>query len=176
MELDRSVVQRKVCLLGDFAIGKSSLVRRFVYDIFDERYITTIGVSIFRKQMSLDQQIQLNMVIWDLASEDKYEDHRAHYFHGTSGALMVCDLTRPETITKLKEKYIDQMLRSSPDVSLVIVGNKADLVEPDSVSIAQVEKLAAEFKVPFQITSAKTGENVENAFISLAQQFQLSDG
>lgn len=176
MEPENSVVQRKVCLLGDFAIGKSSLVRRFVYDIFDERYITTIGVSIFRKQLSLDQQTLLHMVIWDLASEDKYEDHRAHYFHGTAGALLVCDLTRPETIEKLKEKYIDQMLKSSPDASMIIVGNKADLVEPGSASIIQVEKLAAEYQVPFQITSAKTGENVENAFVLLARQFQFNNG
>lgn len=176
MELESSIVQRKVCLLGDFAIGKSSLVRRFVYDIFDERYITTIGVSIFRKQLSLANQTQLNMVIWDLASEDKYEDHRAHYYHGTAGALLVCDLTRPETIDKLKEKYMDQLLKSSPDASMIIVGNKADLVEPDSASIVQVEKFAAEYKVPFQITSAKTGDNVENAFILLARQFQFIDG
>ena len=176
MDSQNSVIQKKVCLLGEFAIGKTSLVRRFVYNIFDERYLTTIGVSICRKEIATFDSTLLNLVIWDLASSDKYEDLRSHYLHGTAGALLVCDLTRPETIEAIRTTYVEQLLKNSPDSSIVLVGNKKDLINPASDAINQLEKLALELDTPFQTTSAKTGENVEAAFTLLANLLHKTDG
>lgn len=166
------VNQRKICLLGDFAIGKTSLVRRFVYNVFDERYLTTIGVNITRKEVEIDDKPPLNLVIWDLASSDKYEDIRAHYLHGISGALLVCDLSRPETIDKLKTVYVDQLFSNNPKASVVVLGNKIDLVSPEAESIKMLKTFAEGLNAAYLLTSAKTGENVENAFNLLAADLQ----
>lgn len=176
MDSQNSVLQKKVSLLGEFAIGKTSLVRRFVYNIFDERYLTTIGVSICRKEMVMYDSSLLNLVIWDLASSDKYEDLRSHYLHGTAGALLVCDLTRPDTIEAIRTTYVEQLLKNSPDAAIVVVGNKVDLVDPKSEALAQFEQLASDLGAPFKTTSAKTGENVEAAFTLLANLLQKTDG
>lgn len=172
MDSKNQVVQRKICLLGDFAIGKTSLVRRFVFNLFDERYLTTIGVNITKKEVVLGPNRIMNFVIWDLASSDIYENLRSHYLHGIAGALLVCDLTRPETIEKLRTTYLDQLYRNSAKAFIIVVGNKIDLVKPDAESITMVKALAEELSTPCQFTSAKTGDNVENTFRLLATELQ----
>ncbi|MCP5099231.1 MAG: GTP-binding protein, partial [Chloroflexi bacterium] len=91
------VVQKKICLLGDFAVGKTSLIRQYVEGKFDDRYLSTIGVKISRKTLKRDA-MTLNLLIWDLAGGDNQNQIQATYLRGAVGALMVCDLTRTETI------------------------------------------------------------------------------
>ena len=94
-------LSKKVCLLGDFAVGKTSLVRRFVYDLFDDKYISTIGVKVSRKTVSLardDDIVDLTMMLWDLAGSEEFSRMRASYLRGAACALMVYDISRPETL------------------------------------------------------------------------------
>jgi small GTP-binding protein len=170
------LIQKKICLLGDFAIGKTSLVRRFIYNMFDDRYFNTIGVNISRKEVPLSEEATMRLLIWDLSSNERFEKNRSDYLHGTSGALLVCDLSRPDTLKVLKSYYVDHLYKNNPQSFVVVIGNKIDLVPPDCEAIGLVMDLAAELKAPYQITSAKTGENVEAAFLSLAKGLYESSG
>lgn len=160
------VVQKKVCLLGDFAVGKTSLVRRFVEGHFDDKYLSTIGVKVSRKSVEREDH-QLNFLIWDLVGGNEFSRSEAGYLLGAAGALVVCDLTRPDTLEAMK-RYATQIRTVSPAVSLVFLGNKFDLVKERAISDDVLTAVSTELNAPFLYTSAKTGENVEAAFAQLA--------
>jgi small GTP-binding protein len=161
---------KKICLLGDFAVGKTSLVRRFVYDLFDDKYISTIGVKVSRKTVAIpraDEVVELTLMLWDLAGSEEFTHMRGSYLRGSAGALLVCDLTRPETLDSLKT-YADDLLGVSPDAQLILAANKRDLADQHLTS-AQVEGVAADLDAPCYLTSAKTGEEVETLFRHLGR-------
>jgi len=160
------VVQKKVCLLGDFAVGKTSLVRRFVEGRFDDKYLSTIGVKVSRKSLEREAH-QLNFLIWDLVGGNEFTRAEAGYLLGAAGALVVCDLTRPDTLEAMK-RYTNQIRTVSPAVSLVFLGNKIDLGEERAIPDDVLTAVSTELNAPFLCTSAKTGENVEAAFSLLA--------
>jgi small GTP-binding protein len=159
-------VQKKICLLGDFAVGKTSLVRRFVYDLFDDHYISTIGVKVSRKTVVVprdDGIVELTMMLWDLAGSEEFASMRSTYLRGAAGAVLVCDLTRSETLDVLCARVAD-LLDVNPDAQLIVAANKCDLTEQQRLAPARVEAVAAELDVPYYITSAKTGDEVEALF------------
>jgi small GTP-binding protein len=161
-----AVLQRKVCLLGDFAVGKTSLVRRFVYDVFSEKYITTIGVKVSLKKVSVPRDgeaVELSMMLWDLAGSEEFEHVRASYLRGAAGAILVCDLTRPESLACLPQ-YADQVLGLNPAARLIVAANKLDLNDQRRLSFAEVERTAGRLNAPRYLTSAKAGTDVESLF------------
>lgn len=164
-------ISKKVCLLGDFAVGKTSLVRRFVYDLFDEKYISTIGVKVSRKTVAVPTDdgpvVELTMMLWDLAGSEDFSQMRGSYMRGASGAILVCDLTRPESLTSLDE-YMTELNKVSPEAMLIVVANKSDSPE-QRLFLQQVEAAAAALGADCFITSARTGENVEEMFRHLAR-------
>jgi small GTP-binding protein len=162
-------LSKKVCLLGDFAVGKTSLVRRFVYDRFDDRYITTIGVKVSRKTVAVVRAygtVELTMMLWDLAGSEEFDRVRASYLRGTAGAVLVCDLTRPETLNSLRT-YQENLFNANSEAKLVLAANKRDLTEQQRLGTAQIEAFAAELDIPHYLTSAKTGDEVEQLFRQL---------
>lgn len=166
------VLQKKVCMLGYFAVGKTSLVRRFVEGRFDDRYLSTIGVKISRKPVVVDGT-SVHLILWDLAGSEEYKDVQTNYLQGASGGLIVCDLTRPETLEGWA--YYAQRLRAvNPAARIVLVANKADLTQERAISDHELRQAAAALDngtgVPpdYWLTSAKTGENVEAVFRRLA--------
>lgn len=160
------MIQKKVCLLGMFGVGKTSLVRRFVNQIFDEKYHTTIGVKVDHKFVALRPE-GVNLLLWDIAGQET-GPITENYFHGAHGALLVHDLTRPESAQALEE-YCERFLRIAPRAKLVVIGNKSDLVEIKNFDETEVRARFASKGTAFFLTSAKTGENVEAAFEKLAQ-------
>lgn len=160
------MIQKKICLLGAFAVGKTALVQKFVHSIFSEKYLTTLGVKIDKKQMTVQDQ-DVNLMIWDLAGEDEFMSVRMSYLRGAAGYFLVADGTRPETLETakaLKDK-VEAEVGALPFILLV---NKADLtdewlLEQDSIDDMQQQGWEV------VVTSAKTGEHVETAFQSLAQ-------
>lgn len=171
-------LSKKICMLGDFAVGKTSLVRRFVHDVFDDRYISTIGVKVSRKPATVssgDRVVDLTMILWDLAGSEEFSQMRSAYLRGAAGALLVYDLTRPETLTRLVD-YASQVRQTTAEASFVVVANKSDLI-PVSENGAQANAaaldgraLAASLGAPFLSASALTGFNVEEAFRQMAVQ------
>ncbi|MBN1668092.1 MAG: GTP-binding protein [Anaerolineales bacterium] len=162
-------LQKKICLLGEFAVGKTSLVERFVYQRFSEQYLSTIGVRIARKTICLTGETDVNLFVWDLAGGEAYTGVQASYLQGSSGALLVCDLTRPETL-QILPVYAGQVRSINPQASLYLLANKSDLVTQRRVTDRELTALAGELDADFQLTSAKTGQGVETAFYRLAER------
>jgi len=166
-----TAISKKVCLLGDFAVGKTSLVRRFVYNLFNDKYLSTIGVKVSRKAVAVprgDDVVELSMMLWDLAGSEEFSQLRDSYLRGAAGAVLVCDLTRPETLESLRS-YAEDLLRISPGARLILAANKRDLTDQQRLTPQQIEAVAADLHAPCYLTSAKTGEEVEALFRRLGQ-------
>ncbi len=167
-------LSKKVCLLGDFAVGKTSLVRRFVYDYFDDQYLSTIGVKVSRKTISLahgQDIVELTLMLWDLAGGEEFTPMRASYLRGAAGMLLVGDLTRPPTFDLLS-RYVADMEQLGARLPLVLAANKVDLFgegEGDQETLAQVQALAKTLSAPLYLTSALAGNEVESAFRDLGR-------
>ena len=156
----------KICLMGGFAVGKSSLARRFIRSVFDDTYVSTVGVSVTRKAVDVPGaggSGKLTIMLWDLAGCEELQNGQESYLHGVAGAVLVCDLTRLETLATLRD-CADAVVRVSPGVQLVLAANKCDLVDLSQGSLSRVEALAAELGAPYYLTSARTGEGVDPLF------------
>lgn len=154
---------RKVCLLGDFGVGKTSTVRQFVESRYDEKYLTTVGVKIDTKVVHRDER-SVKFVIWDIAGTDKANASYKSYLKGMAGYLLVCDGTRPETLEaalSLQSQLADD-LGDLPWIGLL---NKADLESEWKISDARQKELGARWRP----TSAKTGAHIEESFAELAE-------
>lgn len=170
-----TTIKKKICLLGSFAVGKTSLIDRFVYNQFEDKYLTTIGVKISQKILPpvqdhhRQQTVQHTFLIWDIAGLEKFDHVALNYFRGAAGALAIADLTRRETIDNLYA-FCDKFISVNPKSSLVILGNKSDLFQDDGQTLSELEKAAAHYTSGCKLTSAKTGDGVEKAFLKLSQE------
>ena len=160
-----SDIVKKVVMLGEHSVGKTSLIRRYVYDIFSDEYINTIGTKITKKELDM-AGTSLSLFIWDMLGEKKGSLHLA-YYRGSAGGILVFDLTRRETFEEVRN-WAEHFYRVAPGVPLVIAANKADLVDSMEVSIDEIEALSGEINAPFFLTSAKQGDGVERLFFTLA--------
>ena len=162
------IVQKKICLLGSFAVGKTSLVRRYIQGCFDDKYLSTVGVKVSRKilpQLNCD----LHMLIWDLAGGKEFSRLEWGYLQGVAGAIIVCDLTRPDSLPAY-HNYAQQVRTINRSVPLVFFANKVDLITERVISDQILQSISAELGGPMLLTSAKTGEQVEEGFQLLAQR------
>ena len=168
-----TTISRKVCLLGDFAVGKTSLVRRFVYNLFNDKYISTIGVKVSRKTVAVPRDrdndvVELTMMLWDLAGSEEFSRVRASYLRGVAGAILVCDLTRAETLDNLRP-YADDVFNINPGARFILAANQRDLADQQQIFPAQIEAVAADLNAPYYLTSTKTGDEVETLFRHLGR-------
>ncbi|HEY5606428.1 MAG TPA: Rab family GTPase [Thermoplasmata archaeon] len=165
-------IKRKILLLGDGAVGKTSLIRRFVVDKFSDDYITTIGTKVTKKDLRIESPARvtdLTFMIWDVLGQKGYKGIQESSFQGAKGALLVYDVTRPETSKSLREYWIPHLLDVSKAVPIVVVGNKVDNARSRREAQEDLEDLKDGLGVPGFLSSAKTGENVETGFIALAK-------
>ena len=163
----QGVIQKKICMLGGFAVGKTSLGKRFVTGQFSERYHTTIGVKIDQKAQKVNNTDML-LVLWDVYGDDDFQKVRASYLQGASGYLLVLDGTRKETVEVARQLHA-LVTQSMGSVPYVLVMNKHDLKESWQVESSMYEDLARNACLVLQ-SSAKTGEGVELAFAELAKR------
>lgn len=160
------MLQKKVCMLGSYAVGKTSLVRRFVTSIFSDTYLTTVGVKIDKKVLRVEEQ-DMTLVLWDIYGEDEFQRLRMSYLRGASGYLLVADGTRRATLDKaiaIKEAAENAL----GPVRFVVVLNKSDLAEEWEIDAEKENELASRGWSVMR-TSAKTGEGVDQAFNTLAK-------
>lgn len=165
-------ISAKVCLLGDYAVGKTSLVRRFVYNLFDDRYLSTIGVKVSRKVVALargDDIVELTLMLWDLAGSEEFDSVRASYLRGAVGGLIVCDLTQPSSLASAPQ-YAGQLAAVNPQAARVLVANKLDLTEQRAVSDDDVRAMARRLSAACVFASAKIGQGVDEAFRDLGRR------
>lgn len=161
------MIKKKICMLGAFAVGKTSLVQRYVNSIFSDRYQTTVGVKIDKKTICIGTR-KLDLILWDLNGEDEFQEVRVSYLRGASGCLYVIDGTRTATVTTVLklEKRVIENLGNIPSVFALNKIDLSDQGEIDTQLIAQLEDNRGEFVR----TSAKTGQGVETVFQRLVQQ------
>ncbi len=159
------MLQKKICMLGAFSVGKTSLVRQFVASIFDDKYLTTVGVKVDKKEITVrDQAIKL--MLWDLAGEDTYNKISASHLRGASGCIVVMDGTRPNTV-EVGTELIQFAQQHTSGAPVIIALNKADLkddwlIETDTISALTEQHQVLE-------TSALNGQNVEALFQQLTE-------
>ncbi len=158
----------KVCIVGDFAVGKTSVVERFVKNHFSDKYLTTVGVKIDTKELELpDRNVRLKLVIWDVAGSDRFSHVEFSYLRGAAAYVFVADGTRAQTIEAAESLRgeIEEQYGEKPAVMLV---NKHDLVDSWEVSDDRMTSLGQRFGHVYR-TSAKTGTDVELALHRLAE-------
>ena len=162
-----ATLQKKICMLGAFSVGKTSLVKRFVESVFSEAYLTTVGVKIDKKTVELPNRT-VTLILWDLAGEDDISSLRMSYLRGSAGYVLVADGTRPATVEVALSlrRRVEAEFGALPFVLLV---NKNDLNEEWAVRDEEVEALR-QSGWWVRPTSARTGEGVDNAFETLAER------
>ena len=161
----------KVIVIGPAAVGKSSLIRRFVEDKFTLAYKFTIGVDFSTKIIEYKSQKKARVTIWDIGGQDRFKTLRRNFYTGTHGALVVFDVTRAQTFSKMKEWISDMNQLLEEKVPLVILGNKVDLISEIGVVVDKDESKEYADKIgsTYIETSAKSGNNVQKAFVELTR-------
>ncbi|MFN6461069.1 MAG: Rab family GTPase [Nostoc sp. DedVER02] len=169
-----STISKKICLFGDFGVGKTSLIRQFVECQFSDEYLSTVGVKISRKSVNLfskdlDNGQNLQLLIWDIEGSNKFKVVAQNYFQGSKGAVIVGDVTQPETLNHIRE-HIQTFLAVNPKSYIVVALNKSDMIAAE-----YLEKIRQMYQfndltniLSTYITSAKTGNNVDEIFQTLA--------
>lgn len=161
------MIQKKICMLGGFAVGKTSLVRRFVSNVFSDQYQTTIGVTVEKKCVTVDGQ-EVLLVLWDLYGEDEFQRVRDSYLRGSSGYIVVMDGTRKDTLQTALALQETAMNTVGP-VPFVSIINKADVRSEWEIDERVIEQLRdRNWTVLFG--SAKLGQGVDELFLNLATQ------
>lgn len=170
------IISKKICLLGDFSVGKTSLIRRFVERQFSDEYLCTVGVKISQKTVELASAVQptfprVQLLIWDLAGNTRFKSIVPTYLHGSSGAIVVGDISRKVTLDHITN-HVELFSSINPKGQIVVALNKSDLV--DAIQVNRIVANLPLQKYPQVIathaTSAKTGSAVDEVFYKLAYQ------
>lgn len=177
-------LRRKICLLGDAAVGKTSVIRRFVRDIFDDHYVVTLGTKVTMKELDIKspekkQPVNITIMIWDILGQKELKRLQTSFYKGASGALIVADITRKETLESVDD-WILSLFDSVGKIPVLILLNKSDLREQTAIKHKEIMDLVNKYDTTFLFTSAKTGENVDKAFTiiskMLVQNYERKNG
>ena len=162
--------QFKLIMLGDVAVGKTSIVTRFVDNEFKSTYHCTVGVEYKVKSLKLDPYTNVNLKIWDTCGEEKYRTITRQYYRDTNGVVLVFDLTNKNSFDKLSVWLNDIKEYGSNDTCIILVGNKSDVQDRKLSLFEEGKKLAMNYKMPYIEVSAKTGTNVLAMFENITKK------
>src|SRR3990170_863089 len=163
----------KVLLLGDGGVGKTSLIRRFVVDQYSDNYITTVGTKVSKRDVTLGQppdEIDVILQIWDVLGQKGYGGVHETAVKGAQGVLLVYDLTREDTRRSMEEYWMPMVWRLAGRIPTALIGNKSDLLESKIPAHEYLYYLSEKYGAPALMTSAKTGDRVEETFHTLAER------
>ncbi len=158
----------KIILIGDPSVGKTSTIRRYSDNKFDQSYLPTIGADFNLKVVDMEN-LEIILTIWDIGGHDRFSMIRNFYYQGAHGGLIIFDLTRKQTFDNVKNWYNDLIKGAKSKIPAIIIANKADMEEDVKITDAEIESLAKEMGVKWFKTSAKTGENINEAFTKIAK-------
>jgi len=162
----------KVIIIGPSAVGKTSLLNRFVHNEFALKYKLTIGVDFLTKSVEYQPSKFVKLHIWDIGGQERFKFLHRSYYEGASGALLAFDLSRQNTFSSMKTWLSEMRSIMTNEIPKVIIGNKSDLMPEigQIIDRSAVEQYAKNEDCFYIETSAKTGENVEKAFLELTQR------
>jgi len=169
----------KIVVLGDAAVGKTSLINQYIERSFEEDYKPTLGANIIRKDVFVEEiNASVRLIMWDLAGQEKYNVIRSMYFQGCVGALLVYDVTRHSTFETINSKWLKDFKKYvKKEGTYILIGNKIDLTDQRMVSTEDGINFAKKINASDYIeTSAKSGENAEKAFENLVNQILKLQG
>ena len=170
-KLPKGTYSAKLIMCGDYQVGKTSLIRCYVENKFVENYIASIGVDITKKTIQLSEECSVTFLIWDVAGQrQQFQLQRISFYKGANCVFIVYDKTRPDSFASIDFWLKDLKSAIIDPLPIILIGNKCDLTSEEKVTTAQIAAKSAELKVPFIETSAKTGENVQEAFTYMAYQ------
>jgi small GTP-binding protein len=160
----------KIVLLGDFAVGKTSLIRRFVFDEFNDNYLTSIGVKVTKKEVNIKDCGRTDLLLWDIAGGDKFNIISPEYIKGADGGIIVADVTRKETVESITTNA-DIIKKLNPQAMIAVALNKIDLSNDSDGNVKLAEEIIIKFPLNWcgsaLLTSAKSGRNVEDLLSKL---------
>ncbi|MFX0004880.1 MAG: Rab family GTPase [Candidatus Hermodarchaeota archaeon] len=164
----------KIIIIGDYKVGKTAVTKQFLENSFDETYIPTLHLKVLKKDIKIDEA-DISLVIWDIGGQAFHmSPYRDQFYQGAQLALVLVDRTRKKTLEHV-ELWIKDTLKSIPDhIPIILLGNKSDLTEEIIVSEQDIKSEADRLDVDYLLTSAKTGENIDNAFYNLTQLYFAS--
>jgi small GTP-binding protein len=169
------MVKLKITLIGEGGIGKTSLIKRYVFDQFSDGYITTIGTKVTKKEVKVKhpksgEEYNVTLMIWDIMGQRGFREIlKEAYFYGTQGAIAVCDVTREDTLNRLDE-WIETLNQITKNVPVVFMGNKCDLVDEAQLTYNDIKNFSGKYSdSTVFLSSAKTGINVNLAFKTLSE-------
>ncbi|MEK0178721.1 Rab family GTPase [Microcoleus anatoxicus] len=167
-------ISKKMCMIGDFGVGKTSMIRRFVDRQFSDQYLSTVGVKISRKSIVLENStkqeiVTAQLLIWDLEGHTKFKGIAPTYLQGAGGVLIVADVSRSETVERISE-HIKLFSSVNPKGSIIIALNKVDLIDEEKLALLVeiAHSIGQDRVVAVYTTSAKTGKDVDEIFHKLA--------
>jgi small GTP-binding protein len=166
----------KVVVIGPSAVGKTSIINRFIHDSFSLKYQFTMGVDFLAKSINLESEKIAKLIIWDIGGQERFDFLHRSFYAGTNGALLVFDLSREHTFTEIDKWLKDLWNQVGEDIPFILIGNKSDLI-PQIGEIIDKDEIKNYVKVQKAIyldTSAKTGEKVETAFAQLTDQMNTN--
>ncbi|XP_067101676.1 ras-related protein Rab-5B-like [Osmerus mordax] len=168
------IIQFKLVLLGDSAVGKSSLLVRFVKDQFQDFQESTIGAAFVTQMVSVDG-VMVKFEIWDTAGQERYHSLAPMYYRAAHAAIVVYDITNTETFDRAKRWVTELQDQASPSIVIALAGNKADKSANRAVEYEEAQVYAADNKLVFMETSAKTAMNISNLFLAIAKTLPKND-
>lgn len=175
--MDHKVYQYKIILLGDIAVGKTSVVSRFINNTFTETYKCNIGVDYRSKTITFDNKTGYELNLWDTCGEERFRSVSRQYYNDVNAILLIFDLTNRITFTNLEGWFDDIKNYSAEDIEIFVLGNKSDLTEKRCVNIKEINDLlkGKENCTYFEV-SAKTGNNIMNMFETLVKKLNGKKG
>lgn len=162
-------ITKKMCVIGEGGVGKTSLIRRYVIDKFDDKYLATIGTKTSRKTMKIKEDglnANLTLIIWDILGQRNFTRINKTAYTGANGAFIVLDLSRRRTLYSF-ENWLLSLQSVAGYIPVIVLANKNDLKA--EFGKEEIETLVKDYDFPYHLTSAKTGENVNEAFYSLGK-------
>ncbi|MFX1324201.1 MAG: Rab family GTPase [Promethearchaeota archaeon] len=166
---DQRILTFKIIIIGEPAVGKTSLVKRFVSGKFTRDYLSSIGTNIYTKKLELDNETQITLQLWDIAGQERWINMRRSYYSGAKGVIIVGDLTRENTFVQIEKFWALDIGRFCSKAPILLLANKLDLT--NTFKHQEISSLGERIKaIGMIMTSAKTGENVEQAFKMISKE------
>jgi len=177
--MEKQKIKVKVCLAGEPMVGKTSLIRRYVLDDYDDRYIATLGAKVTKKELTSTDpkrgEFSVTLILWDIwGNKNVRELLKDAYYHGAHGIIAVCDVTRPETLQEL-DGWAEAITSVAGDIPVCLLANKNDVSERP-LKEAEIRKYSGDRGWPAFLTSAKTGDHVEEAFGEVVHRILSDEG
>ena len=161
----------KVLLLGDSSVGKTCFLLRYCDKSFQEAHLSTIGLDYRLKSMTLQNDKNIKLQIWDTAGQDRFRAITKNYYKGANGIILIYDVTNKQSYENVKNWLTQIKEEANPNVIIYLAGNKIDVEEEQRVITTEDgQKIADEYKLPFKETSAKNGINVNEIFQELVEK------